>query len=244
VSGEAQRLSHGRAALSDLDIMRLHVEAEFTHTAVGDLVATNEPAPGIAPRFFLGQAAIGRVVRFRSDLRSTARRALEHAVSSLLISDVEQPPDPTPFERILAADAPIRRTSIGLAFRFPPTLSAAAGTQILRSASDGAYLRPFLAAWEPDIQSSPPLVAMILDGQAVAVCGSVRITPQAHEAGVETAAPFRSRGYGKAVVAVWSTAVRALGVEPIYSTTWKNDASRALACSLGLVPVGFDLHIT
>ena len=30
--------------LTDLDIMRLHVDAEFTHDAAGDLVFTNEPA--------------------------------------------------------------------------------------------------------------------------------------------------------------------------------------------------------
>ena len=37
--------------------------------------------------------------------------------------------------------------------------------------------------------------------------------------------------------------VRALGVEPLYSTAWQNDASRAVARTLGLVPVGRDLHI-
>jgi hypothetical protein len=90
---------------------------------------------------------------------------------------------------------------------------------------------------------SPPLVAFIVDGQAVAVCGSVRITPKAHEAGLETAAPFRRGGYGKAVVATWSSEVRALGIEPLYSTTWQNDASRAVARTLGLVPVGRDLQV-
>jgi RimJ/RimL family protein N-acetyltransferase len=91
---------------------------------------------------------------------------------------------------------------------------------------------------------SPPLTVFVVAGQAVAACGSVRITPQAYEAGVETAAPFRGRGYGSAVVAAWATAVRALGVEPLYSTTWKNTASRAVARALRLVAVGCDLHIT
>lgn len=106
-----------------------------------------------------------------------------------------------------------------------------------------ALLHPPLAAWAPDIQLSAPLLAFIVDRQAVAVCGSVRIAPQAHEAGLETAAPFRRRGYGKAVVAAWGSAVRALASEPLYSTTCQNDASRAVARSLGLVPVGRDLHI-
>jgi RimJ/RimL family protein N-acetyltransferase len=232
---------------TDLDIMRFHVEAEFTHDAAGDLVSTNEPAGAVAPRFFLGQTALGSVVRFRRDVAATSRRALESALTRAELApttQMDRPLDPTPFERILSEDAPIQHTSVGLAFRFPPALPPVLGARILRDATDAALLHPLLAAWAPDIQSSSPLVAFVVDGQAVAVCGSVRITPRAHEAGLETAVPFRGRGYGKAVVAAWSMAVRALGVEPLYSTTWQNDASRAVARTLGLVSIGRDLHIT
>jgi RimJ/RimL family protein N-acetyltransferase len=232
---------------TDLDIMRLHVEAEFTHDSAGDLVSTNEPAATVAPRFFLGHTALGLVVRFRRDVSAARRRELEHALtlaeSAPTPSQLDRPLDPTPFEPILSQDAPIQHTSVGLAFRFPQSLPPADGTRILLDAADAAMLHPLLAPWAPDILSSPPLVALVIDGQAVAVCGSVRITRQAHEAGVETAAPFRGRGHGQAVVAAWGMAVRALGVEPLYSTTWQNDASRAVARTLGLVAVGRDLHI-
>ena len=227
--------------------MRLHVDAEFAQDAAGDLVSTNEPAATAAPRFFVGQTALGLVVRFRRDLAPVRRRALESALSlverTLTTAELECPLDPTPFERILSEDAPLEHTSVGLAFRFPPLLPPVSGTRILRDAADAEMLHPLLAPWAPDIQLSPPLVAFIVDGQAVAVCGSVRITPRAYEAGLETAPAFRGRGYAKAVVAAWSTAVRALGVEPLYSTAWQNDASRAVARTLGLVPVGRDLHI-
>lgn len=233
---------------TDLDIMRLHVEAEFIHDAAGDLVSTNEPAANVAPRFFLGRTALGLVVRFRHDVASDCRRALRDALTlderSPLVDQPDQPLDPTPFAQILAKDAPIQHTSVGLAYRFPSSLAAKSGTRILRDPDDAALLHPLLAAWAPDIQASPPLVAFVVDGQVVAVCGSVRITPHAHEAGVETAAPFRRRGYGAAAVATWAAAVRALGAEPLYSTTWGNNASRAVARTLGLVPVGRDLHIT
>ena len=72
----------------------------------------------------------------------------------------------------------------------------------------------------------------------------MRITPRAHEAGVETAAECRGRGHAAAVVARWAAAVREQGAEPLYSTSWRNKASRAVARKLGLVPVGRDLHIT
>ena len=227
--------------------MRLHVDAEFTRDDAGDLVSTNEPAPADAPRFFLGHTAQGLVVRFRHDVSAAQRRALEGALTSiertLTTADLDQPLDPTPFEHILTEGAPVEHTSVGLAYRFPVALRPAFGTRVLRDAEDAALLHPLLAAWAPDIRLSAPLVAFIVDGQAVSVCGSVRITPNAHEAGLETAAPFRRRGYGKAVVAAWSSEVRALGAEPLYSTTWQNAESRAVARALGLIAVGRDLHV-
>jgi len=231
--------------LSDLELMRLHVEAEFTHDAAGQLVSTNEPTSAPAPRFFLGHTALGVIRRYRHDVPEVCRRALEtaSAITELGTSATDGPLDPTPYEHILSQDAPIERTSVGLAFRFPPTLPSAPGTRVLRDAAEAALLHPLLAAWSPDVQSSQPLVALIVDGQAVAVCASVRITRWAHEAGVETAAPFRGRGHAPAVVAAWAAAVRALGAEPLYSTSWQNAASRAVARKLGLVPCGRDLHI-
>ena len=227
--------------------MQLHVDAEFRNDYAGDLVSTNEPAATIAPRFFLGHTTLGLIVRFRNDVPADRRRSLEKALTvaerAPSMSALGQPLDAMPFERILSHDSPIQHTSVGLAFRFPRSLPPALGTRVLRDAEDAALLHPLLAAWAGDIRASPPLVAVLIDGHAVAVCGSVRITPRAHEAGLETAAPFRGRGYGRAAVSAWATAVRAVAAEPLYSTTWQNDASRAVAHTLGLIPVGRDLHI-
>lgn len=227
--------------------MRLHVEAEFTHDAAGYLVSTNEPSPAPAPRVFLGHTALGVVQRYRHDVSETRRSALAAALAAELESSMtgtDRPLDPTPFEHILSQDAPIQHTSVGLAFRFPSAIRATPEVRLLRDIADASLLHPLLAPWASDIHSSPPLVAFVLDGQAVAVCASVRITPRAHEAGVETAAPFCGRGYAAAVVAAWAAAVRELGVEPLYSTTWRNAASRAVARRLALVSIGRDLHIT
>lgn len=106
------------------------------------------------------------------------------------------PLDASQFARILAEYAPIEHTSVGLAYRFPESLPPVSGTRMLRATADSALLHPLLAAWAPDIEASSPLVASMADGQAVAVCASVRKTPLAHEAGLETAAPFRGRGFG------------------------------------------------
>jgi predicted GNAT family acetyltransferase len=76
------------------------------------------------------------------------------------------------------------------------------------------------------------------------VCASVRVTVDAHEAGVETHPDFRGRGQGARAVAAWATLVRESGAVPLYSTSWSNEASRRLASRLGLVQFGSDLHIT
>ena len=234
--------------LTDLEVMQLHVDAEFTHDADGCMVSTNEPAAVPAPRFFLGHTSDGIVERYRGDVSAECRSGLKAAIEVVARDSksaaTDEPLDPTPFEQILSQDAPILHTSVGVAFRFATAVPSMQGTRILRNSEDAKLLHPLLAAWAPDIRASAPLVAFVLDGQAVAVCASVRITPRAHEAGVETAAPFRGCGHARAAVAAWSVAVRARGAEPLYSTTWQNMASRALARSLGLVSVGRDLHIT
>jgi predicted GNAT family acetyltransferase len=72
----------------------------------------------------------------------------------------------------------------------------------------------------------------------------VRITHEAHEAGVETLPDFRGRGYATDVVAGWARLVRSLGAVPLYSTSWENAASQAVARKLRLVQYGADFHIT
>src|SRR4051812_40410626 len=103
--------------------MRLHVEAEFTHDAVGRLMSTNEPTSAPAPRFFLGHTVLGRVRRYRRDVSAARRSALEAALAVAELDPsmaaTDRPLDPTPFEHILSQDAPIQHTSVGLAFRFP-----------------------------------------------------------------------------------------------------------------------------
>jgi hypothetical protein len=88
------------------------------------------------------------------------------------------------------------------------------------------------------------MAALIVEGRAVAVCCSGRRTSLAHEAAVETAPVVRRRGYATQVVPMWARAVRELGRVPLYSTSWQNEGSLALARSLGLIQFGTDLHIT
>ena len=232
------------------ELMVLHVEALYTHDAAGRIVRVNERDGAPAPRFFLGQTEDGLVRRYRYDVDDALRRALEAA------SRPDARPDPAAdsaadaaasvarYTAILARSGAVQHTEAGPVFSFPMNLPAPSEAVVLVTEASVNLLHPLLPAWVPDVRLSPPLFALVADGQAVAVCGSVRITPHAHEAGVETAAAFRGRGYAMDVVAAWARAVRAAGVEPLYSTAWHNAASRAVARKLALVQFGSDLHLT
>ena len=85
---------------------------------------------------------------------------------------------------------------------------------------------------------------MVESGRAAALCCSVRITPEAHEAGVETLPGSRGRGYASSAVAAWAKAVAALGALPLYSTSTENAASQGVARRLRMRLIGLDYHIT
>ncbi len=98
-----------------------------------------------------------------------------------------------------------------------------------------------LVAELPDWQ---PFVALVEESRAVSVCRSVRITAAAHEAGVETLPDYRGRGYAKDVAAGWARLVQSRGAIPLYSTSWENTASQAVARKLNLIRYGADFQVT
>jgi len=227
--------------------MRIHVEALFTHDASARLVRVNEPDGAVAPRFFLGTTAEGFVRRYRHDVDDDTRQALED------VSAGEPPwvpggtagasPNVERYRAILAQSAPVERIWMGPVFAFPKDFTALGGV-VLVTLDNAHMLQPLLASWSPDVTLSAPLFAFVADGRAVSVCCSVRRTSEAHEAGVETSPAYRGRGYAARVVSAWAGAARELGTEPLYSTSWGNSASRALAARIGLTLFGSDLHFT
>lgn len=226
--------------------MRAHIAALFAHDDQGRMTYVNEPGGGRAPRFFLGRTGDGVEWRVREDLDDPS---LLHDLQALaerdrrVDDDPLQPEPSAPYEQLLSAFGPIQNVWTGPAFCFTSQLVRSART-ILVTEANASVLAPHLEPWLADVAQHRLLFALVVHGEAVAICGSVRTTSLVHEAGVETVAAFRGHGYASEVVAAWARAVREIGAAPLYSTSWANVASRAVARKLGLRLFGTDLHIT
>lgn len=230
---------------SDRTLMRLHIEALFTHDAAGNLDRVNEPNGPPAPRLFVGRTVEGVVRRFRHDIGPDVRRELDAALHDdhLERHTLDTPMDSSRYQTILGRLAPVQRIWEGPAFVFPDDIPSS--RDAVRVTHENAQLlRPYLESWLPDTAGNGPMYALVVDGHAVSVCASVRQTSVADEAGVDTVPAFRGRGFAGQVVGAWAAAVRAESRVPFYSTSWDNEASRAVARKLGLAQFGSDLHIT
>jgi predicted GNAT family acetyltransferase len=106
--------------------------------------------------------------------------------------------------------------------------------------TDPAVLHPELAPWGPELELRRPCFGMMDGGLVVSICCCARTTPEAAEAGVETATGYRGRGLAAKAVAAWAEAVIASGRVAFYSTSRENLASQAVARKLGAVEFGED----
>ena len=113
-------------------------------------------------------------------------------------------------------------------------MAARANADLLRTFPD----------WRDEVDERQPFIVSVEDGAAVALCCSVRITSTAHAAGVETLPAARRRGMASQAVAAWARAVDDLGALALYSTSWDNVASQAVARRLGMKLIGVDFHVT
>lgn len=238
--------------VSDFDLLRLQVEALFTHDPNGRIRWSNEPDPLPAARFFLSRSKQGNLWRFRHDLpENVVRRLEELAVSEPVRDDLRAAPVHLEAYRVVLREhGELEGEFCGPAYRFPDELHVPSNVVMLTKANVAQWFQGAM-----DLQTDPlnirgalatgnPCAVVIEQGIVASMCFSSRMSTRASEAGLETLPEFRGKGYAAAVVAGWARAVRQMGRIPLYSTAWDNPASQRVAQKLGLAVYGAEYSFT
>lgn len=226
-------------------LIEIQLEVLLARDARGNLTVTRDPAPRPAPRLFLGRSGDGNVWATRGDLDPATRAELHRLCATepwLLTPSSER--SAACRERVCELLAPWESEYRGPAYVLPERLPhddrAREVTVEERPAWFDAF--PWLAE---HFDALAPVVIAFEAGHATAVCHSPRgCTASAAEAGVETLEPFRGRGLATAAVACWARAVQRGGRHALYSTSWENLASQAVARRLSARLHGEDWHVT
>jgi len=232
---------------TNLELMDLHITTLFHIDPNGRLRSVNELDAPPAPRLFLGRTPVGNRWRFRHDLPIALVQHLEQLCQEEPASadHTRLPQNYQTITAALRAHAPIQAEYCGPAY-WVPDAGAVPDNVVLITQTNGQLLRagfPWLVSLAQQ-RDSGPIAAAVAQGMAVAVCFCSRLPGRATEAGVETLDAFRGKGYATAAVAGWVAAVRQRGIMPLYSTTWTNHASQAIARKLGMVRYGEDWSIS
>ncbi|MCY3821697.1 MAG: GNAT family N-acetyltransferase [Gammaproteobacteria bacterium] len=208
----------------------LHLETLFRIDRRGRVAGTREPDSRRGPVFKLVRGRAHCAWAVRADTPDRVAAALHDlAAEETPVEDGRVPPLHADRYRALAGEA----ADSGPAFVFPDDIPEVDGVVFLWTVD--RLVRHFPDWSQAEMAGRAPIAAIERDGHAVSVCCCARRSGHAAEAGLETAAAFRRAGLGACVTAAWATAVRASGRVPLYSTSWSNTASLAVAARLNLV---------
>lgn len=207
----------------------VHLRTLFLLDSAGRIHGTREPDPEPGPLFSLVRGRAGCAWAVRADAPAEDADEFERlAGEEPPVADFRRAPVHAERYRALVAGA----VYFGPAFTFPETIDEPENAVIVDALP--LLARHFCGWTAAEMAGRAPIAAVMADGHAVSVCCCARRTDAAAEAGLETAAAFRGRGYGTQAAAAWALAVRASGRTPLYSTSWENGASLAVARKLRL----------
>lgn len=207
----------------------LHLRTLYRFNDAGRVVSTLEPNLAIGPAFTLIRSRIDRAwavgVRVAPDISDELNALAEQERP---LEDWREPPRFAERYRALLPG----ELSAGPALEFPDQIDAPGGVSLI---DDVRLVQRHFSGWTAEeMPGRTPIAAILEDGQAVSLCACARRTDEAAEASLETSVRYRGRGLAERVTATWAMAVRESGRMPLYSTSWENVASRAVARKLGL----------
>lgn len=217
----------------------LQLSTLFALNGEGRIISTREPDPRPGPVLSLIRSATSCAWAVRADVPEELACELDRLLR-------EEPPcldlrdAPKHTDQYLSLVG--GRIDSGPAFTFPDVMAESAGVTLV---DDLRLLEHNFRGWTADeIPGWSPVLTVVENGHAVSICFCARLSDVAAEAGLETVTAFRGRGLAGRVTAAWALAIRMSGRIPIYSTSWRNGASLAVARKLGLVARASDWSLS
>ena len=233
-------------AFSDsLDLLQAQISTLFILDNAGDLRAVNEEATDLnVPYVFVGRTASDVLIRFRNDIQRTMRIQLVDLLNRGSRPGLDAAPGLTGDVCRLFEREGFELDSIweGPAYSFAYTGSQTT-TTIEIDESNYNILEAHFSDLTNQVCSVRPCVVVARNGVAVSACWTARRSNLAAECGVETAEGFRNQGFAALAVGAWAGLTIGRGLMPLYSTSFDNRASMALARHLGLVHYATDFHV-
>jgi len=217
------------------DLVALHLESMYVMDERQRLLAVNDAGRNPPPRLSLVRSPSGNRCLLSSALPDELWEELL-AVAALEPVDAEVLPLPRHHSRyvsLLASHAPVCCEYAGPCFVLPRRECRDGNAARLIGAGERSLLEAHFDWLAPELEDIQPIAAVIEDGVVVAVCRGARRKTAAIEAGVETAPPYRGRGYARDVTERWAAAIYAESLLPLYSASFGNAASLRVAAALG-----------
>jgi hypothetical protein len=188
--------------------------------------------------FFLGRTKEGNVLRFNANFPESFKEELKVNLN-LYQANV----DLAKLMMTLNKLKTISNIWIGPAYVFPEEFMMSSNAVKITKENIGLLQKGF-PNLITELEWRQPVFAIIEDGIAVSVCCSARKNINAMEASVETLEGYQGKGYGTESVIAWARESRKNGLIPLYSTSWDNFSSQAIAKKLNLYRYGIDLHFS
>ena len=224
--------------LSDIELMKHHMNVLFKHDAENRMSVVNEPPYEAAPRFFLGVTKYGSEVSFSYSLALRIVEKLEEIIGTIPSANLGE------VIEVLSMDRPVTKLWIGPAYVFPDVRKMTCTTAIKVTDKNKEILKPHFPHTFENFEYKQPCFVIVEDNIPVSICCSARQTSKADEASVSTHEHYRGRAYGVNVASAWAAEVQKQGRIALYSTSWDNFASQSLARKLQLVQYGTDIHMS
>ena len=237
--------------MTDVELLRIEQSTIWKLDAHGRLETTRGRTGATAPHLAIGTAREGRTVAIGSDVPDGLAIDLQRSIDA-------EPPSADPAEEprsiavceVMLRDAlgPLER-SVGRGWVIESIPASTTHARVIRSTDAGidrfSSDVPTGFTWERDewrelMSGSLGAWAMCaVDGVAVSLCFSSRVSEEGMEAGVWTHPDYRGRGYAAASTAAWASLVLPSGRHIFYSINAENLSSERVTQRLNLRPIGW-----